>query len=74
MPSAVIRSIDYIAEERALRITFQSGRRYRYHSVPAETYEAMKRAFSNGEFFNEHIRDRFAFTQESEESNGRRPP
>jgi hypothetical protein len=64
MPSTVIRSIDYDPEQKALRVTFQSGRRYVYHLVPAQTYAAMKQAFSKGEFFNEHIRDRFSFTRE----------
>jgi hypothetical protein len=29
--------------------------------VPRETFDAMKASFSKGEFFNTHIRDRFAF-------------
>jgi len=65
MPSTVIRSFAYHATQRQLEVTFQSGRRYLYEDVPPETYDAMKRAFSKGEFFNEHIRDRFTFTRES---------
>ena len=36
-----------------LDLVFVSGRRYRYHDVPAETYGEMRRAFSKGEFFND---------------------
>ena len=65
MPSAVIRSFEYHPTRRQLEITFQSGKHYVYDGVPPELYDAMKNAFSKGEFFNEHIRDRFAFTLQS---------
>jgi hypothetical protein len=61
MPSSVIRKFSYIAEENALDITFVSGKRYRYLGVPEVLYQQMRHAFSKGEFFNEHIRDHFAF-------------
>ena len=65
MPSSVIRSYRYDAAQRRLELQFVSGRRYRYHNVPEETWRGMLRAFSKGEFFNEKIRDRFRFTRES---------
>jgi len=64
MPSSVIRHYHYDPAERALELLFVSGRRYRYHGVPRETYAGMRRAFSKGEYFNEHIRDRYPFTRE----------
>jgi hypothetical protein len=64
MPSTVIRFFVYHAARRELDITFQSGNRYVYESVPPTLYEAMKKAFSKGEFFNEHIRDQFKFRRE----------
>ena len=67
MPSTVIRSYHYDRRRRALDIVFQSRRRYTYREVPEETYEAMKAAFSKGEFFNQHIRDRFTFERTGEE-------
>jgi lysyl-tRNA synthetase class 2 len=63
MPSKVIRRFDYRANEKRLEIEFVTGRRYSYRDVPPETAEAMGRAFSKGEFFNAHIRDRFAYTR-----------
>ena len=63
MPSSVIRGFRYLAHEHQLEIVFVSGRRYRYLEVPAKTYAAMREAFSKGEFFNEQIRDRFAFVR-----------
>jgi hypothetical protein len=65
MPSSVIRAFRYDAASRDLRIEFQSGRRYIYKDFPPESYAAMKAAFSKGEFFNEQIRDRYAFTREA---------
>jgi hypothetical protein len=63
MPSRVIRFFRYDADTRELLIVFQSGRKYAYHGVPPETYEAMTSAFSKGEYFNANIRDRFRFTE-----------
>ena len=65
MPSSVIRSYHYDPAQRCLELQFVSGRRYRYHDVPEETWRGMRQAFSKGEFFNENIRDRFRFTRES---------
>ena len=64
MPSTVIRRFHYYAAEQRLEIVFQTGRHYSYHGVPADVAEAMRQAFSKGEFFNQHIRDRYRFTRE----------
>lgn len=61
MPSTVIRSFDYDADKQQLLVVFRSGRRYVYEQVSADTYTRMRGAFSKGEFFNKHIRDRFPF-------------
>ncbi len=62
MPSSVIRSFRYDPIEHQLDLVFVSGRRYRYHEVPEDAYDAMRRAFSKGEFFNACIRDQYRFT------------
>ena len=67
MPSSVIRFFRYDAARRELLVIFQSGRRYRYQRVPPELNAEMKQAFSKGEFFNAHIRDRFDFVREDED-------
>jgi hypothetical protein len=66
MPSSVIRSYHYDSKRRELNVVFQSRRRYTYSEVPAETYAAMKAAFSKGDFFNRHIRDRFSFRRDDD--------
>jgi lysyl-tRNA synthetase class 2 len=67
MPSSVIRSYSYDADRQELLVVFRSRRRYRYEQVPAETFTAMKAAFSKGTFFNRHIRDCFAFRRDGDE-------
>jgi len=61
MPSTVIRGFRYRPDQQALEITFVSGRSYRYLHVPSKVYDDMRASFSKGEYFNQHIRDRFAF-------------
>jgi lysyl-tRNA synthetase class 2 len=63
MPSSVIRAMHYDPVDHHLDLIFVSGRRYRYHEVSEETFDAMRRAFSKGEFFNAFIRDRYRFTR-----------
>jgi len=63
MPSSVIRFYRYDPKQKELELVFVSGRRYRYHDVPGETYSAMRLAFSKGEFFNAHVRDQFRHTR-----------
>jgi len=63
MPSHVIRSFAYDAEASRLDVQLLNGRGYSYHEVPPQTFEAMKRAFAKGEFFNRHIRGKFTFTR-----------
>jgi lysyl-tRNA synthetase class 2 len=69
MPSSVIRHFCYHPAERRLEILFQTGRRYSYLEVPQDIFAAMKTAFSKGEFFNAHIRDRFRFIRERERNS-----
>ena len=63
MPSSVIRAFDYDRAAGRLDIVFVSGRRYAYHDVPTEVYEGFAQAFSKGEYFNAHIRDRYRYTR-----------
>jgi lysyl-tRNA synthetase class 2 len=66
MPSSVVHTYEYEPDQRRLDIVFTTGRRYSYHGVPLQTFEAMKGAFAKGEFFNRHIRDRFPFTRQAD--------
>ena len=60
MPSTAIHDIVYDEAAATLAVTFiSSGRRYRYAGVPLDEYQALRRAFSKGAWFNTHIRDRY---------------
>jgi hypothetical protein len=61
--SSVIRRVEYNEDEHALSITFTSGLTYRYERFPEIEYDALLSAASKGEFFNERIKDLYAFTQ-----------
>ena len=63
MPSTAIRHFTYDPEHELLTVTFVTGRRYVYAGVPADVYEAMRRAFSKGSFFNRRIRDHYPFAE-----------
>jgi hypothetical protein len=65
MPSTVIAAFRYLAPRRELEVTFRSGRVYAYQDVPPQIAQAMKAAFSKGEYFNAHIRDCYAFERRS---------
>ncbi len=65
MPSSVIRYYRYDPAKQRLELVFQSGRRYSYHDVPAETFLALRVAASKGRYFNALIRDRFRHTREN---------
>jgi hypothetical protein len=57
----VIARWRYFAERRLLEVVFQTGRIYHYLDVPPSVDEGLRQAASRGEYFNENIRDRFAF-------------
>lgn len=61
MPSTVIRFYRYNPKRRELTIVFQSGVSYTYLRVPTATHLELNAASSKGEYFNVHIRNRFAF-------------
>lgn len=61
MPSTVIRFYRYESERCELLVVFQSGLKYVYGDVPPDIVAGLDAAFSKGEFFNRHIRDKFRF-------------
>jgi len=56
--------IKYFPEKNKLEIGFKTGNVYRYSKVPSEIWQDYFKAASDGlsgEFFNEHIREKFKF-------------
>jgi len=72
MPSSVIRFYRYNTKRRELTIVFTSGVAYTYLRVPPVTHLEMNAALSKGEYFNAHVRDKFAFIRNDQTLERRR--
>ena len=56
LSSTSIAAASYDASAQTLEIRFHTGIRYRYFSVPAQTYRDLLAADSKGRYFNQRIR------------------
>lgn len=61
--STSLRSIGYDKREGTLEVEFHSGAVYAYKNVPPSIWTELLATPSKGKFFQELIRDRFAFTR-----------
>ena len=61
--SSMMKCVDYDEASKELDITFMSGKTYRYLDVSPEMYSALLDAESKGQFFNEHIKNEFAYSE-----------
>ena len=61
--STAVAQIEYDELSQELIVTFTSGRTYTYYGVPREVYPRFLNAESKGQFFNEHIRDRYRYNE-----------
>ncbi|ANV82946.1 lysine--tRNA ligase [Picosynechococcus sp. PCC 7003] len=57
--SKAVKSFDYDAEKKILKVEFQAGGVYLYHDIPEEVFENFKSAPSAGQYFNQFIRDKY---------------
>ncbi len=62
--SVAVKSFDYDAEKKILRVEFTNGSIYQYHEVPKSLYQELEKTPSKGQFFNAQIRDKFGFDRE----------
>jgi hypothetical protein len=58
--SSMMIRVEYDGDNKELDITFVGGKTYRYRQVTSDIYIGLLDAESKGEFFNTHIKDRFA--------------
>ncbi|MBA1144780.1 KTSC domain-containing protein [Mesorhizobium neociceri] len=62
MPSTSISKFDYDPDTRVLSVWFvASGKHYEFLDVPLEAFAAFQTAFAKGRYFNNHIRNHYAF-------------
>lgn len=61
LTSSAIRAVHYDANSMTLTIWFTSGGHgYDYYNVPEWAYTSLVSAPSKGQYFNQHIRDKYA--------------
>ena len=60
--SSNITELVYFPEQRDLQVTFKSGT-YTYHKVPANDWNSLKKAQSQGKFLNSFIKPIYKFTK-----------
>ncbi len=61
--SKSIAAIGYDDDAAVLEVEFVSGAVYRYRGVSQDVFEDFRQAPSKGAFFNQHIRDAYAWEQ-----------
>jgi KTSC domain len=61
--STWLQAAVYDRQAAVLELAFRTGAVYRYFGVPAQIYQELRSAASQGGYFNHHIRNRFAYTQ-----------
>jgi len=63
--SRLIRAVGYDPAASILEVELvESGRVYRYFDVPFSAYQELIEAESKGTYFNEHVRDLFAYEED----------
>jgi KTSC domain len=63
--SSLLKSVGYDAESQTLEVELAPGRVYQYFDVPAEVYRDLMKAGSLGGYFNDEIRDVYAYAKVS---------
>jgi hypothetical protein len=59
--SSAIDAIGYDDAAHTLTIRFSSGEVYAYYGVPPAVFDTMRSAPSKGQFFSDHVRDRYDY-------------
>jgi len=63
LQSTSLQAATYQDQSAFLELKFRSGAIYRYRDVPVTIYLELLRAESKGQYFNQHIRNRFAYAK-----------
>lgn len=63
LQSSMITSVRYDKDARELDVTFLRGKTYRYVNVPLDVYVDLLDAESKGGFFNDTIKNTYAFAE-----------
>ncbi len=61
--SSFVKEHNYDAATQILTIKFNNGSIYKYQDVPSDVAQGLETATSTGQYFNESIKDKYAFDQ-----------
>lgn len=61
--SSFVKEHNYDAATQILTIKFNNGSIYKYHDVPANIAQGLETTTSTGQYFNESIKEKYAFDQ-----------
>jgi KTSC domain len=61
--SSVVAAIGYDSKFQWLEIELKTGSLYLYREVPAHIHQAFMAALSKGTFYNQYVRDDYAFVR-----------
>jgi KTSC domain-containing protein len=59
--SSLFASVGFSADSNTLEVEFVDGKIYRYFAVPERVYLEFMQAGSKGNYFREHIRDKYPY-------------
>ncbi len=57
--SSALQAIGYDPATQRMKIKFQQGQTYDFCRVPEQVFNALLNAPSKGDYYNNHIRDRY---------------
>jgi hypothetical protein len=63
LQSTSLKAATYQDKDAVLELEFRSGAIYRYLAVPEQVYQELVKAESKGQYFNQHIRNRYTYTR-----------
>lgn len=63
LDSSSLMSVAYDSERTTLEIQFRDRSIYQYIEVPETIHQDLLHAVSKGDYFNKHVRNRFASTK-----------
>jgi hypothetical protein len=63
LQSTSLNAATYQGEYAFLELEFRNGAIYRYLGVPEQIYQELLSAESKGQYFHQHIRNRFPYTK-----------
>lgn len=63
LQSTLLNAATYQEQTAILELEFRSGSNYRYSDVPIQAYQELVLSESKGQYFNQHIRNRYTYTK-----------